>query len=111
MKSKTYKRVVFNLSLEHRELLKNQCQYLQVSVAFFVRNCVLEKLEQPIIEVKRKDLDIKNYTTQLLKIGNNLNQVAHNLNTDSKFLIADQKSVLKDIDDLKNHILEINSKL
>ena len=111
MKSKTYKRIVFNLSLEDRELLINQCRFLQVSVSFYIRNCVLEKLGKPIIEVKRKDLDVKNYTIHLLKIGNNLNQVAHNLNSDSKFLIADQKSVLKDIDDLKNHILEINSKL
>lgn len=111
MNSKINERVVFNLSIEDKELLTNQCDFLQVSISFYVRNCVMEKLGKPIIEVKRQNIDVKNYSAQLLKIGNNLNQVSRKLNSGAKFMIADQKSVLNQIEALNNHILDIQSKL
>lgn len=111
MINKNKKRIVFYLNENDRVLLKNQCEILQISTSFFVRNSVLEKLVKPVLEVKQFNLETKNYSIQLLKIGTNLNQIAKKLNSGMKFMIADQQSVLIDIEYLKKHIVEINSKL
>jgi len=111
MNSKNKHRVIFYLSPEDKEHLNNQCELLQIKTSFFVRNCVLAKLEKPVFEVKRKDLDVKKYSSQLIKIGVNLNQISKKLNSGAKFIIADQKAVLDEIDALKNHIIHIKSQL
>lgn len=104
-------RVVFYLDKKDILLLNNQCELLQIKASFFIRNSVLEKLGKPVFEVKKLNLDIKNYSIQLMKIGTNLNQIARQLNSGKKFLIKDQHLVLSDIKNLNNHIVEINSKL
>jgi hypothetical protein len=104
-------RVVFYLDKKDILLLNNQCELLQIKASFFIRNSVLEKLDKPVFEVKKLNLDIKNYSIQLMKIGTNLNQIARQLNSGNKFLIKDQQLVLSDIQNLNNHIMEINSKL
>ena len=104
-------RVVFYLDKKDILLLNNQCELLQIKASFFIRNSVLEKLDKPVFEVKKLNLDIKNYSIQLMKIGTNLNQIARQLNSGNKFLIKDQQLVLSDIKNLNNHIMEINSKL
>ncbi|EKF53853.1 hypothetical protein I215_15427 [Galbibacter marinus] len=111
MNSKNKSRVIFYLSSEDKEHLNNQCEILQIKTSFFVRNCVLEKLGKPIFDVSRKDLDVKKYSSQLIKIGVNLNQISKKLNSGAKFIIADQKKIMEDIEALKNHILEIKSQL
>lgn len=111
MQAKNKQRVVFYISPEDKQLLQNQCELLQIKPSSFIRNCVREKLGQPIFEVKKRDLEIQNYLGLLLKIGVNLNQIAKKLNADAKFQIADQHKVLTDIESLKNHILEIKSQL
>ncbi len=84
---------------------------IQIKPSFFIRNAVLEKLGKPIFIPKTSKIDTNKYINQLLKIGNNLNQIAKKLNAGNQFLIADQQSVLNDIKKLKEHIIEINSKL
>lgn len=111
MKTRNKDKVVFYLSSEDKELLQNQCELLQIKASSFIRNCVIEKLGKPIFEVRRKNLDVEKYISQLLKIGVNLNQIAKKLNADAKFQIVDQRNVLEDIEFLKNHILEIKSQL
>ncbi len=111
MNSENKHRVVFYLSSEDKEYLNNQCEILQVKVSFFVRNCVLEKLGKPVLDIQKKDIDVKKYSSQMIRIGVNLNQISKKLNSGAKFIIADQKKVLEDIEGLKNHILEIKSQL
>ncbi len=111
MKSKNKDRVVFYLNSEDKELLNNQCELLQIKASFYVRNCVIEKLGKPVFEIKRRSLEVQNYSSQLIRIGNNLNQIAKKLNSDVKFQIADQKVVLDEMEYLKSHILEIKSQL
>ncbi|MFI8605645.1 plasmid mobilization protein [Cellulophaga baltica] len=104
-------RVVFYLNQTDKDLLFNQCNLMQIKTSFFIRNCVLEKLGKPIFEVKATDLDTKSFTSELIKVGVNLNQIARKLNSGVEFSIADQRKVLKDISTLTNDILEIKSKL
>jgi len=111
MINKNKERVVFYMETKNKILLQNECDLLQVKASFYIRNCLLEKLGRSVVEVKPRQLDTKSYTLQLLKIGNNLNQIAKKLNSGAKFMIADQTEVLKDIDDLKKHVVIINSKL
>lgn len=111
MNTKNKDRVVFYLASEDKKLLNNQCELLQIKASFYVRNCVLEKLGKPIFEVNKKDLHVTEYTSQLIKIGVNLNQISKKLNSGAKFMIADQKVVLDEIEAIKNHILEIKSQL
>tara|TARA_R110001583_G_scaffold44966_2_gene142201 strand:- start:12147 stop:12485 length:339 start_codon:yes stop_codon:yes gene_type:complete len=112
MKQKNKERVVFYLNKEDKELLNNQCELLQIKASFFIRNSVLIRLGKPIFNVKKQDLDTKKYTTELIRIGVNLNQIAKKLNSGgAKFLIADQQAVLNEIKNVNNHILEIKSKL
>lgn len=111
MKSKNKDRVIFYLASEDKILLNDQCELLQIKASFYIRNCVLEKLGKPIFEVNKKNIDVTNYTSQLIKIGVNLNQISKKLNSGVQFMIADQKTVLDDIEAIKNHILEIKSQL
>ncbi|WP_169514428.1 plasmid mobilization relaxosome protein MobC [Gelidibacter mesophilus] len=111
MKSKNKDRVIFYLASEDKILLNDQCELLQIKASFYIRNCVLEKLGKPIFEVNKKNIDVTNYTSQLIKIGVNLNQISKKLNSGVQFMIADQKAVLDDIEAIKNHILEIKSQL
>jgi len=111
MNPKNKDRVVFYLSSENKYLLNNQCELLQIKTSFFVRNCVLEKLGKPIFEIERKDINLQKYTSQLIHIGNNLNQISRKLNSNVEFNIADQIKVLEDIKMIKNHIIEIKSHL
>ncbi|UMB59983.1 MobC family plasmid mobilization relaxosome protein [Lutibacter sp. A80] len=110
--SKINKRVVSYLSFEDKELLINQCNLLEIKTSFFIRNSILEKLGKPIFTPKIQNIETKNYISQLLRTGNNLNQIARNLNSGkAKFMIADQQTVLNEIKNINNHILEIKSKL
>jgi len=110
--SKNKARVVFYLNMEDKEFLNNQCELLQVKSSFFVRNCVLQELGKPSLNLKKQDLDTKKYTAELIRIGVNLNQIAKQLNSGRvKFMIADQKIVITEIKNIANHILEIKSKL
>ncbi len=111
MTTKNKDKVVFYLSSEDKELLQNQCELLQIKASFFIRNCVLEKLGKPIFQVAKKDLKLQEYTSQLIKVGVNLNQIAKKLNADAKFQIADQQIVLSEMESLKNHILDIKSRI
>lgn len=111
MNEKNKERVVFYLSPEDKEFLNNQCELLQIKTSFFVRNCVLEKLGKPVFDVSKKDLNVKKYSAQLIKIGVNLNQISKKLNSGAKFIIADQKTILDEIDALNNHIINIKSQL
>ena len=104
-------KVVFYLNAEDKEVIKIQCESLQIKPSFFYRNAVLEKLGKPIFTKKVHDLDTKKYLTSLIRIGNNLNQIAKKLNSNEQFLIADQQVVLNEIKHINNHIIEINSKL
>lgn len=109
---KTNSRVVFYLSFEDKELLINQCNLLQIKSSFFIRNCILKELGKPIFTPKLQNIDLKNYISELLKTGNNLNQIARHLNSKkAKFMIANQQTVLNEIKNINNHILEIKSKL
>ena len=111
MKTRNKDKVVFYLNSEDKELLQNQCELQKTKASSFIRNCVLEKLGKPIFEVRRKNLDVEKYVSQLMKIGVNLNQIAKKLNSGVQFMIADQKDVLDEIEAIKNHILEIKSQL
>ncbi len=104
-------KVVFYLNKDDKEYIKSQCELMQIKPSFFIRNAVLEKLGKPIFIPKTSKIDTNKYINQLLKIGNNLNQIAKKLNSNTQFLIADQQSVLNDIEALRKHIIEINSKL
>lgn len=109
--NKIKERVVFYINNEDKDLLNNQCELLQIKSSFFIRNCVLEKLGKPIFNIVKKDIDTKKYTSELIRIGVNLNQIAKKLNSGAKFMIADQQTVLNEIKNINNHILEIKSKL
>ena len=104
-------RVVFYLNSEDKELLNNQCELLQIKSSFYIRNLVLEKLGQPIFNVKNQNLDTKKYSSDLLRIGSNLNQIAKSLNAGVKFFLKDQQILLDEIQNINNHILQIKSKL
>ena len=58
-----------------------------------------------------KKLNTKKYISQLLKIGNNLNQIAKKLNSGTKLKLAEESEVLTDIEAIKKHIILINNKL
>ena len=103
-------KVVFYLNPDDKKFIKNKCELLQIKPSFFIRNAVLEKLNKPIFTKEIINLDTKKYTISLIRIGNNLNQIAKKLNSNAKFLIADQQTVLTEIENIKNHIIEINSK-
>ena len=111
MNSNNKSRVVFYLSNQDKELLNTHCNLLQVQTSFFVRNCVLEKLGKPILEVRKTDINVKKYSAELIKIGVNLNQISRKLNSGAKFMIADQATVLEQINSINNHILQIKSQL
>ncbi len=104
-------KVVFYLNKDDKEYIKNQCEMMQIKPSFFIRNAVLEKLGKQVFIPKTSKIDTNKYISQLIKIGNNLNQIAKKLNAGNKFLITDQQSVLNDIESFKKHIIEINSKL
>lgn len=111
MNDKNKTRMVFYLDLNDKILLNNQCELLQVKASFYIRQCVLEKLGKPILEVKQKHLETKNYTLQLFKIGNNLNQISRKLNSGIKLKLTDEDLLLDDIEEIKKHIIDIKSKL
>ncbi len=113
MNRKNKVRIVFYLEEEHKEYIKSKCNLLGIKPSFFIRNAVLEKLGKKtfVPTIITSHIDTIKYIGQLLKIGNNLNQIAKKLNSNNKFLIADQQAVLRDIEYLKKHIIEINSKL
>lgn len=104
-------KVVFYLNQDDKEFIKNQCDLLQIKPSFFIRNAVLEKLGKPVFTKTVHNLDTKKYMAALIKIGNNLNQIAKKLNSNASFLIADQQTVLTEIENINNHILEIKSKV
>ncbi|GEM_PF-3385043 len=108
---KNKERVVFYLNSEDKELLNNQCELMQIKTSFFIRNSVLEKLGKPIFNVKKQDLDTKKYSSDLLRIGSNLNQISKKLNSGVKLMLVDQSTLLNEIKNITNHILEIKSKL
>lgn len=108
---KTKERVVFYLSIDDKELLTNQCELMQIKASFFIRNSVLEKLGKPIFNVKKQDLDTKKYSSDLLRIGSNLNQISKKLNSGVKLMLVDQNTLLNEIKNINNHILEIKYKL
>ncbi len=111
MNSNNKKRVVFYIDAADKDVLFNQCKLLQIRPSFFVRNCVLEKLGKPIFVSTPVNLDTKKFSSELIKVGVNLNQVARKLNSGVAFSIADQRKVLNQIATLTNDILEIKSKL
>ncbi|PCH78080.1 MAG: hypothetical protein COB98_01595 [Flavobacteriaceae bacterium] len=111
MKNNKKIRVVFYLNPADKKLLKDHCGTLNIDTSNFIRFSILEKLGRPIIELKQNNIATKEYTGQLLSIGNNLNQIAKKLNTGNKFVIADQQSVLDNIKRLVDHIIDIKSKL
>jgi hypothetical protein len=111
MNNQNKARIVFYLDFNDKILLNNQCELLQVKASFYIRQCVLEKLGKPILEVKQKHLETKNYTLQLYKIGNNLNQISRKLNSGIKLKLTDEDLIINDIEELKKHIIEISSKL
>lgn len=104
-------RIVFYLDKRDKELLQDECTQLRVKASFYIRNCVLEKLGNPVMKVTSNNIEVKHYTNRLLQIGNNLNQIAKKLNSGAKFMIADQQAVLSEIENVKKHIVEINSKI
>ncbi len=104
-------KTVFYINKEDKDLVKSQCDLLQIKPSFFIRNAVLEKLKKPVFEVECVKIDTKIYISQLMKIGVNLNQIAKKLNSNAKFMIADQKEVLDNIKLITEHILEIKSQL
>lgn len=110
-KSNNKVKVVFYLNQEDKELIKNQCELLQIKPSFFIRNTVLEKLNKPTFIKQTQNIETKKYISALIKTGVNLNQISKKLNSNAKFLIEDQQTVLDSIEYIKNHILEINSKL
>ncbi|MDN3618616.1 plasmid mobilization relaxosome protein MobC [Polaribacter undariae] len=111
MNNQNKTRIVFYLDFNDKILLNNQCELLQVKASFYIRQCVLEKLGKPILEVKQKHLETKNYTLQLYKIGNNLNQISRKLNSGIKLKLTDEDLIINDIEELKKHIIDIQSKL
>lgn len=113
MKSKLNNKVkvVFYLNSEDKNDIKEQCDILQITPSFFIRNAVLDNLNKPVFLKNTNNIETKKYLTALNAIGNNLNQIAKKLNSNAKFLIADQQSVLNDIVEIKKHIAEINSKI
>ena len=108
---KTKERVVFYLNSEDKELLNGQCELLQIRASFFIRNCMLEQLGKPLFNVKKQDLDTKVYISELIRIGVNLNQIAKKLNSGVKLMLVEQNTLLNEIKNINNHILEIKSKL
>ncbi|MDD7914092.1 plasmid mobilization relaxosome protein MobC [Polaribacter haliotis] len=104
-------KMVFYINLKDKELIKNHCELLQIKPSFFIRNIVLEKLGRPIFEPKKMKIETKQYNSQLNKIGVNLNQIAKKLNSGLQFQVGDQIEVLKSIELLNEHILEIKSQL
>ena len=104
-------KVVFYLNSDDKIFIQNQCDLLQIKSSFFIRNAVLEKLKKPVFEQNTSNLDTQKYLATLNNIGSNLNQIAKKLNSNAKFLIADQQIVLKEIERIKEHIAEINSKI
>ena len=113
MKSKSNNkvRVVFYLNSEDKNDIKDQCDILQITPSFFIRNAVLDNLNKPVFLKNTNNIETKKYLTTLNAIGNNLNQIAKKLNVNTKFLLADQQIVLNDIVEIKKHIAEINSKI
>lgn len=111
MNDKNKKRIVFYLDMNDKILLNNQCELLKINASFFIRNCVLEKLGKPVLEVKQNNLETKNYMLQLFNIGNNLNQIAKKLNSNLDLKVVDQASLKTDIDTIKTHISEVTKKL
>ena len=104
-------RMVFYIKQEDKDLLNKHCELLQFSPSFFIRNCILEKLNRGIFNTPSRNLDIRKYQLELNSIGNNLNQIAKKLNSNAQFLIADQQMVLDEMNKITKHIVEINSKL
>ncbi|SCY00619.1 hypothetical protein SAMN05192588_0695 [Nonlabens sp. Hel1_33_55] len=113
MKSKKRNKVkiIFYLDPIDKNLVNDQCEMLQINPSMFYRTAVLEKLDKPIISKPVQNLQTKIYISHLMMIGSNMNQIARKLNKGYKFLIADQSTVLKDLEWIKSHILEIKSKL
>ena len=104
-------KVVFYINSEDKNAIKEQCDILQITPSFFIRNAVLDKLHKPVFLKYTNNIDTKKYLTSLNMVGNNLNQISKKLNSNAKYLIADQQTVLKSIEEIKKHIVEINSKL
>jgi len=104
-------RVVFYMDGLDKDHLYNHCKLIQVTPSFFIRNTILEKLGKPVMKIQAKNLNTKQYISELIKIGVNLNQVARKLNSNAKFEIKDQRKVLNEMEALTNHILEIKSQL
>lgn len=104
-------KVVFYLNSDDKILIQNQCDLMQITSSFFIRNAVLEKLNKPVFEQNTINLDTRKYQATLNNIGSNLNQIAKKLNSNAKFLLADQQTVLDEIKRLNAHITEINSKI
>ncbi|SER76260.1 plasmid mobilization protein [Flavobacterium frigoris] len=113
MKSKSNNKVkvVFYLNSEDKNAIKEQCDILQITPSFFIRNAVLDNLNKPVFLKNTNNIETKIYLTTLNMIGNNLNQIAKKLNSNAKFILIDQQIVLKEIERIKEHIAEINSKI
>ena len=113
MKSKTINKtkVVFYINPEDKNLMKDQCDLLQIKPSFFIRNAVLEKLNKPTFTKSATNLDTRKYLSELNKIGNNLNQIAYKLNSNLELDLIDQRELTGKIEHIITHITEINSKL
>lgn len=109
--SKKKLKVIFYLDEMDKELLFNHCQLIRVKPSFFIRNTILETLGKPVMKIQVENVNTKEYVSELIRIGVNLNQVARKLNSGASFAIADQRKVLNEMEALTSHILEIKSKL
>ena len=104
-------KVCFYLSPIDQANFNNNCALLNIAPSVFLRQLVLEKLKKPLEENIHENLELKKYTYELFRTGNNLNQIAKKLNSGVKFVISDQQKVLDNIKNIITHIIEIKSKL
>lgn len=104
-------KTIFYINQNDKNLIKLESEKFQIKSSQYIRIAVREKLGRPILNVKKQDLDTKKYIAELIRIGVNLNQISKKLNSGLKFMITDQHTVLNEIENINNHILEIKSKL
>jgi len=105
-------KTIFYINQDDKNLIKLESEKLQIKSSQYIRIAVREKLGQPILNVKKiQDSQLKKYISLLLNTTNNLNQIARKLNSNVKFFLKDQKTLLDEIENINNHILEIKSKI
>ena len=104
-------KVVFYLNPRDKNLLFEQAESLQIKASILVRNLVLQQIGKPVIKMHSTDLNTKEYLSGISSIGNNLNQIARKLNSDIKLRIIDEERLEDQIEELKEHIIEIIEKL